>query len=703
MKCGNIPHEYKDLYKRLVRKGMAPLENKLRGSVNTLEKPAPANAARELLKYKEDLDAANARIRFTEAQLEHPDTLEEGEKNATLSFEKALQDYVQTRLDNEGKLPDIPEAVAAHPDWAPSRFYPVPDFMKNPQNAYERLNAAEAMFKDAAKMRFHTNAQEAGEIGPMRHKGPFVAPEHPFSSLSLHPGHLFGVHQSVKPFYDQVLNHYDGKISKTQRVMRSIISTIMWNPLFHALNISGRFIPQMFSLKGMGKLKGQFQRAIADQQNPEQMSQLARDGFTPYYPHGFEPNDLADTWMKKLHARIKGPLPGLSEYLARWPKMLSTVVNTLGLTYRNMMYDRLISEGATHEEASLQSAHAGTDIAGTIGRDMFKEGVNKWGDFLLFSLRYTSTTFSLGMKAIRTDNVLRKKLEARGIDPGRLESILSRQKKSYQVALMKDYFSNFIFMNGMNYLLTKINNMEDKNGKKGGHFVWDNPGTTWRDTIMPQKINWKTENGNNLTISTPFRTTRDLLEILNLSTAPLDTGRIAENKASPLLHMVLDTYRASKGDFTMPEPGLTAANYGGRMLSDISPVNVQNLLVRSATAMYGKSLQPLFEGIYSSVQPSSLEQFGLMLAGMQTGKGPSAQGQADSYEAYKAKQAVAHFRSNPAIRELLQKRDPATINLFLQEAQKSGMSYKMANLVLRYIMNAPVSTKSGMLYRANQK
>ena len=700
MKCGVIPKEYRALYRRLVKKGLAKTVGRVQGSVNALEKPAPANVAPAILKYKEHLDQNVASVRFAEAQLEHPSTQAQGEAHAHELYQKAVKNYVAKRWEFEHKLPDIPEAVQAHPALPPSHFYKVPDFMENPESPMDALKATDRMNRDAAKAQFLSEGQQNGEIGSRGPDSPFVNPEHPYQSLSLHPDHLFGVHPSVKPIYDQILSYHDGAPGKLQTIQRSIISTIMWNPAFHAVNIGGRFIPQLFRAKGLKRIGPAFQKALSDLNSPQKMGEYAKDGFTPYFPHGFEANDFADRIFKRLQSKTEGNLPRMAEFFSKWPKVLSTAVNTMGLTYRHLLYDQFIDEGFTHEEASVKAAHAATDLAGTMGRDMFKEGASKMGDFALFSLRYTSTTFNLGIKALRDDNVLRKKLEMRGVPPDRMGKILLSQKRAYRMALLRDYMTNMAMVCGLNYLMTAYNHLPDKDGKKGGHFPWQNPGAKWTEALMPTRIDWKLDNGQMVSISTPFRTTRDLLEWVNLLTSPLDAGRLGMNKSSPLIHVAQDMVSAAHGDLTLPRIGMTDANVLGKLFGDVSPVNIQNILVESATSLYGESLRPLIQGIYSGVTPQSLEEFGLYLVGMQTGKNYSSEDQFDALQAWKAKQAIAHFRNNPAVRRLLEMRDPTTIRLFYQESEKAGLSPKMTHLMMRYLLTPQTATRSGMQWKA---
>lgn len=186
----------------------------------------------------------------------------------------------------------------------------------------------------------------------------------------------------------------------------------------------------------------------------------------------------------------------------------------------------------TEQEVNMAGQDAGkiagdyaNILVGALGKEDLGKGFRHFLNATLFSTSYQTT------------NIRMAKIGA-GITPKYVQGqarLLSPKEASefYNGTgwklLAVDLFLFFGTLQGLNYLFTKYNNIPDKEGKSGGHFTWDNePGKEWHIAT------YKDERGTVRYVQSPFRATRDTVEIF------AKPSTIIPNKISPTTRMVVD-------------------------------------------------------------------------------------------------------------------------------------------------------------------
>jgi hypothetical protein len=175
--------------------------------------------------------------------------------------------------------------------------------------------------------------------------------------------------------------------------------------------------------------------------------------------------------------------------------------------------------------------------------------------------------------------------------------------------LMLDYAVMQSIANVMNYATTSMYDEPDKNGKTGGHFVWDNPGSTKASLLFPNSIFLypKTDDkgertGEGVYISNPVRTVRDIIEYAMI---PFQVGgggkpQVLFNKFSPLANLGKSTMSGTDwAGRPLGGPGDVAAEVASMGM----PAPMGDVPRYAAEAARSDNFSFLTEGIKKAFEP----------------------------------------------------------------------------------------------------
>lgn len=586
--------------------------------------------------------------------------------------------------------------------------------LKPPENAYAAVHEAERLRKRASELEFQRDALERGAIGPISNPN-FKPAGARYRELSRGKElSQYGIRPHLKDAHEQILSgHQPLAWNRWQRLKNASTSTLMWTPAFHTVTIGSRFIVPALERKNLVGTASAMAEAVKDLADPKRAEELGQKGLIRLAPHGWEGSMTATE-----RGLAKSPLKRFGSALVHsYNTAMSSSINfMLHTTYHIALQDYL-KQGMPRAIAERAAAEKATTLAGTIHRDSMSPEWRAAADKYLFSTRYTTTTINMATRAVAKDQALRSRLEAAGFKPEAVEQALKQHRTAFQLLLAKDYISMIAVANALNYMFTGLNNMPDKNGKKGAHAIWDNPGSTWYTDMVNMKfvggIDDKT--GKPIMVGVPFRSLRDVLETVLDPIAVVTGADTSENllqtevnKTNQFMKVlaIAMTGRDWKGQtVVMPSGGETVANAAGAGLENLQPLPIRDLMVETATRINGgdPAYKAVAKALYNTLSDADVKMIAFHALGGQTSLGEKP-GQPVK-EAFNLKDRVENWLSSPSVKAALQKGDPKMQELARHYMQGAGMSGLDIESRLRYIAKggAPDAMPSSRVRRVAEQ
>ena len=642
----------------------------------------------EYIKDQHGLEAEASKIN---SRLRSPieSVVKQGEKDAEASWTRRANEFVEAGGDPKyvsDRLPKTPAEAAKQAYW---------------------------YAKQAAVKRFQHDGWDTGLLGPAN------SPNHVpiiLDDLEQGPGRYLGVLKGLQSRVTQTLSAFEprkapadamGKVKEAYLgVKHTAVGLNMWSPTFHPMTILGRFLPTLLNARSIGRglkslihpadLPAELMRGIKDLErartDPAEAERLARLGLIQLGPHGYE-----GRLMTQMEAALKkgGRTGSLARgAIAGYKNAMQWGINNMGVIAFRIAKDDLMSKGVPEQAAEVAAAQRATIIVGTIPKDMMTRGWRGFADFYLFSMRYTTSTWLTLARAMSKDRALESELKMMGFKGPEVEKTLKLHQKAFQALLVKDLALFYGLSNVFNYVMTGIYNLPDKDGKKGPHFVWENPGSTWYTDLANVKFvaGKDPATGKTQYAQIPIRGTRDLaMMVLQLpawltGADPFDAGalQVYANKASPLVAVASMLYsgRDWRGkSLSMPTTAETTANWVGSMADLLQPLPTRDALVRGATYLsqgdYSDAVIRPWVDMLAEAQPGKLAARAM---GIQES---SADPVASQY--YRRQESWRNWYSDPAIRADLKAADPVIVNAYFNAAKNAGVPYSEAAAVLMRI------------------
>ena len=643
-----------------------------------------------LQRYTEDQHGLEAEAAKINSRLKSPfeSVKKQGQKDAEASWIRHTHEWVEQGGDPkyiEERLPESPEAAA--------------------KQAYHYA-------KQTAVKRFQKDGWEAGLLGPAS------SPNHvpmTLADLEQGAGRYLGVLKGMQSRVNQTLSAFEPKKAPADAMGRMgalaqgtkhlAVGLQMWTPMFHNMTILGRFLPTLLSARGIGrglkslsspsKLPAELLRGMKDLErartDPAEGERLARMGLIQLGPHGYE---------GKLATQIESALKqgGKTGSLARgaiagYKNAMQWGINNMGVIAYRIAKDDLMSKGIPEAAADVAAAKRATIIIGTLPKDMMNKGWRQLADKALFSMRYTTSTWLTLARAMSKDRALESELKMMGFKGEEVSKVLKEHQKAFQALLVKDLALFYGISNIINYVVTGMYNMPDKDGKKGGHFIWENPGSTWYTDLANVKFvaGKDPTTGQTQYAQLPIRGTRDLaMMVLQLpawltGADPFDAGalQVYANKMSPLVAIAAELYTGR--DWTgktnaMPTSGETTAATVGSVLDLLQPLPTRDALIRGASYLsqgdYSEAVIRPWVDMMAEAKPGKLAARAL---GVQTS---TADPVASQY--YRRQEAWRNWYSNAGVRADLKSGDPTITKAYFNAAQNAGVPYsEAANVLMR--------------------
>lgn len=697
MRCWFVPKKSADSIRKALKRAVETVRPDA-SMIDTYQHPlgdAWLPLMRPLQRFVEDQHGLEAEAGKINARLQSPfETVrKQGERDAEASWINRTH-----------------EAVAAGAD--PARIE-----ANIPQNARQAAAQAYSYAKLAAKLRLQRDGYAAGLFGPAGSGNHVVLP---FKHLEQAPGRFLGTYKGLSDRVAQTLDAYEPKQAATgaeklgsslKNIKKTAVGLKMWTPAFHDVTILGRFLPTLLNRRSLVSgakaltrpwaLPAEISRGFQDLQrlrtDPKEAERMGRLGLIQLGPHGYEGKLISQLTSALKTRGVTGQMAHAA--IAGWKDSMSWAINNMGIVAFRIAKDDLMSKGIPEKAAEVAAAKRATIIIGTLPEDMMTRGYRKAADWLLFSKRYTTSTWLTLARAMSKDKALASELRMMGFDPKVVEKTLTEHQKAFQALLLKDLALFYGLSNAVNYVVTGMNNMPDKDGKKGAHFIWENPGATWYSTIAKVRFVAGKDPVTGATeyAEMPFRGTRDLAMMLLQLPAWLtgadqfDPGafQVYANKMSPLVALASMLYsgRDWRGKtLNMPTTPETTANVIGNVADIMQPLPVRDAMVKGATLMsegqYGEAVIKPWLDMIAEAEPKALAVRSL---GIQTSEADPVAAQY-----YRRQEAWRNWMSDPGIRADLKAGDEAITNAYFSSAKNAGISYSEAASTLARLRQGKV-------------
>lgn len=575
-----------------------------------------------------------------------------------------------------------------------------------------------------ARRRFRDDAVKNGVIGKVKNNPNFkLIPGRGYQELKVrgNPGEQYGILPHLRGHHEDVFSALDrsqkpwGPIDFLRKGRAISTAALMWTPLFHTINIGSRWvvpllwrwdmanIPGHFNILGKSRTRAAHDAAMRDLADPQRAKELGEEGLIKLGPHGWKESGVPQ--IRDLFYKLPGAEKVLGPFIRMVDKSMPTLINYMGHVAYHLARNDMMRKGVDPKMAGILAARKTSILMGTIAKDSMTRGWRNFADAALFSTRYTTTSLQLFSRALAKDEALRTRLKAKGFDPDAINRGLDLHRQEFQNLLVKDYISMLVFANAMNMMFTGLYGIPDKNGKKGSHPIWDNPGSNWYKNAVNVKFIIGVDPKTNKPImgGNPFRSTRDIAELLTdwyAIASGADQGHtIAQsylNKTNQFWQLFLDVGKGTDWagkSLNMPTTPETVASWAGNVVDRTTPLTLKNMLVASVSRM--ESGDPaVWQDVVNSMDDQSVKELvktGLIRAfGGQTSQG-EAYGE-PKQETYAAQERVMSWLATPEIRTALAKGDAKITQLALQHLARAGIVGINAQKKLEYAIKQGAGT-----------
>jgi len=476
---------------------------------------------------------------------------------------------------------------------------------------------------------------------------------------------------------------------RAEALNHATVSWLMQNPLFHLVTTAGKSLA--YTVPGIKRgsileYLGSAKDAIND-----------RAVFNDMVQHGMQPFPVRSK-MEPTGAEA-GAFEGAMKSLGitkpyefyQWMHrhILADSVNRIQTAFYQMRLEQLVKQSQARGEQltpehmdvlKTTAAQESNPIGGNLPKEEMNQTLYRALGLGLFSRGLQASTVRMLTRTVENNEIVRSVAESKGFSPKEAKIITDRNRNFLMAGLALDYVVMQSVANALNYATTSFYNEPDKNGKKGGHLVKDNPGSTAASLFFPNSIFLKPKlgpdgqpTGEGIYISNPVRTMRDIIEYAMIP-YELATGQkpqVLFNKFSPLANLAKNV---GTGTDWAGRPMGGASDVLAETASSAMPAPFGDLPRYAVEAARSGNFSFLTEGIKKMLDP---EMSVPVLLGMQphvSSKDPTTTQEAAQQSAEEKKLWARVSR----VKQLSKDMDPATreaqIESVLDQARKLHMS-----------------------------
>lgn len=377
-------------------------------------------------------------------------------------------------------------------------------------------------------------------------------------------GRTLLIREDALPIVDQIVGAHDiaeqrrytkSWVGKTEAANHATVSWLMWNPQFHLVTTAGKAVAYAVPAPGRTSILNYFRGAGETMNDRVQLSDWVKSGLQPFPVRAkMEPTGAEAGAFEKAVKGIGLEKPyEFYQFIHR--RVLADNVNRIQIAFAQMRLEQQVRQAQARGETitpekyqtfKTVAAQESNPIGGNLPREEMNRTLYRALGLGLFSRGLQASTVRMATRTIENNEIVRSVAQSKGFTPEEAKIITDRNRNFLMVGLLLDYAVMQTVANALNYATTAIYNEPDKNGKPGGHFVIDNPGSTNASLLFPNSIflRPKTDEQGNRTgegvyISNPIRTVRDIIEYMMI---PAEIGggtkpEVLFNKFSPLSNL----------------------------------------------------------------------------------------------------------------------------------------------------------------------
>lgn len=616
-----------------------------------------------------------------------------------------------------------------------------------PNTPQEAVKQAMEYAREAAIRRFQNAGLQSGLLGPPRSGNHTPLP---FDELKQSAFTTIGGKRVAVDYQLGILKQMQGKATQKfsafapreapkdfmekvgrgiQGAKHGIVGAIQWTPFFHYDTILGKFLPMVLGPRAIGKTmlwtvklpgraahtvsdiatKGPFQfsadmlaamrRASLKRNDPAEMERMARLGYFKIGRGGYEA-EMVDKLTAAMRPHNKFATLGRS-ILAGYKDAMSFGVNGMGAVIHELAVEEMLARGISKDAAERAAARRATQIIGTLPKDMMSRGWRRFADFALLSMRYTTSTIMNVSRAFTDDHELASELRSMGTSPKDVAAAVRANREAFGKQLANDIALYWGVSNAINYAVTGLYNLPDKDGKKGAHFLWENPGFDWYDAWVNIKFvsGVDSATGQVKYSQVPMRTVRDQARIVMDPIAYM-TGaggitnpfQVEAYKGSPLVAVASMMYTGKdwRGkNLNMPTSPETIASYTGSLGELMQPVPIRDALVEGATYLSGGAydkavLKPIGDMI-SQMDPSNfVQRFGGI---------PASESDPLVRQLRFKQERFRNWLSMPNVQRLLKENDSTVVNAYWKYSSETVKSLDGRDIPIQTFSEAAADLK----------
>jgi hypothetical protein len=329
----------------------------------------------------------------------------------------------------------------------------------------------------------------------------------------------------------------------------------MQNPLFHLVTTEGKAAAYTIPAPARRSLAAFWDEAGRTLENREQLGGWVRDGFQPFPKrHKMEPTGAERGEVENI-ARSMG-YDKVYDFYQMLHDFLADNVNRIQMSFAQMRLEQLVKQSAQRGEQMtperlrtyrVTAAQESNPIGGNLPREELNRALYRGLGSALFSRGLQVSTVRMLTRTVESNEIVRAMAKRNGFSDAEATKLVKNNSKFLMAGLALDYALMQVLANVVNYTASSLENSPDKEGKRGGHFAWQNPGATNHDILFPNRVFIYAKKdkdgqptGEEVYMSNPIRTVRDIIEYAMI---PFQIGggtkpQVLYNKFSPLANLV---------------------------------------------------------------------------------------------------------------------------------------------------------------------
>jgi hypothetical protein len=435
------------------------------------------------------------------------------------------------------------------------------------------------------------------------------------------------IREDVMPIAEQMVGAHDiaterayakSWVGKAESLNHSVVSWLMQNPLFHLVTTAGKATAYTLPSTSRSSLLNYLGTAGEAIKDRAVLADMVQHGMQPFpvrakmEPTGAEAGAFEST-LKSLGV---GKPYEIYQWMHR--HILADSVNKIQTAFYQMRLEQLVKQAQTRGETitpekmsvfKTTAAQESNPIGGNLPKEEMNRTLYRALGLGLFSRGLQASTTRMLTRTIENNEIVRSVAESKGFTPKEAKIITDRNRNFLMAGLLLDYAVMQTIANATNYAMTAYYDEPDKDGKRGGHFVVDNPGSTKASLFFPNSVflypktgdDGKTT-GEGVYISNPIRTVRDIIEYAMI---PFQIGggekpQVLFNKFSPLSNLAKSTLSGTDwAGRQLSGPGDVAAEVASMAM----PAPMGDVPRYAVEALRSDNFSFLTEGIKKSFEP----------------------------------------------------------------------------------------------------